>query len=310
MARKSLILGLVLVCSLAVSAKPSEPTPMELAASVLNTLDRTDQLYTFMKVGASPDDLAFIENLRIQSKNRPLAKARAKGDLLMIAGLPKPFKAEDLKTGKFSYGGHEIVLNFDKGVRSNYLALEKLIRPRRSALANWILPQADAGIDWGSVLSGVLMGGGAAAFFGSNSPTTSTLGGVAALAGVGLLAAKGGLFSSHKKHKTTKVTCIIGANGVRETIIRDSKGNVIRQITGYAMPYTVAPVSNFAPTYTQVAASSVTGLCNDPVALSTVNQALTPTVLPAAGVVAPAPAAPLPAPVTSLPAALPATTAH
>lgn len=141
------------------------------------------------------------------------------------------------------------------------------------------------------------MGGGAAAFFGSNSTTTSTLGGVAALAGVGLLAAKGGLFSSHKNK--TKVTCIVGPNGMRETVIKDSNGNVTRTITGYAVPYAVAPVSNYAPAYTQVAASSVTGLCNDPVALTTVNQALAPTTLPTTATTLPAV---LPAPTTASPA--------
>lgn len=252
-----------------VTAKPVEKvkTPAQVAAELFNAVGTADSLYAFMQIDASDEDKKFIEELRSATKDNRLPRAYAKDDAFYMSGLEKPLRMVDARKSIYSYDGRNITFDWSKGFKANYLLLEKVVRPKRMAWLDWVLPQAHAGIDFSTLLSGALIGGGLMGMFGSSNPTYQTLGGVAAIGGVLLLA------MNDKPKKPKVIDCTGG--GMREVLVRGADGRIYRTISGYSYPYQASPgmPTAYSP-YVQPASSYLTGLCNSPQSLAQANYAM------------------------------------
>jgi hypothetical protein len=256
-------------------------TPMEFAARIYNNMDSPERLYNFLKIGASESDKKFIEQLQAKSAGHRVIKARAKGDQLWFDGLEKPLRAVNLKNGEFEYDGRIVKFDWSKGFRANYDRLNGAIRPKQIALIDWILPQAEADLDWGMILSGALTGGGLGMMIASPSSNMKMLGGIGAMLGVfGLLAS----YNNHQNYRQPapgimpmpqSVSCMPTSPGGIPQVMLNGASGPYATVSPYPNPYTITP--NYGYPYGQAAAGQLYGMCNDPGYLNGVNYALAPS---------------------------------
>ncbi|MBX3020063.1 MAG: hypothetical protein KF799_00175 [Bdellovibrionales bacterium] len=257
-------------------------TPMELAAVSFNLVQTPDRLFSFLKIGASDGDAAYLEAARITSKSKKLPLARGKGDLLYIQGLDKPFKAEDLQKGIFSYNGRKFTLDFSKGYRANMETLEKIVDTKSFAFIDWILPQAHAGFDLNSALFGAMTGGGLGMMFGSQNSNMQMAGGILALGGVvGLVASNNNGNKGYYRPQDYpyRVACQPQPSGVVQAQVLNQYGQPLAYASPYAGGYQVGPMYGATPSYpmyNQYAGQQLYGYCSSPANMASVNAALVP----------------------------------
>lgn len=179
------MLSFLLISGFAATA--AEKTPLEKAAEFYNSLSR-DEALTVLRSQSNEGDAAYMDMLRSQIPSEKLPVARAQGNKFYLQGLDKPIVAEDLAKGIFSYSGRRFVLDFTKDFRTNAQILEGQFRLEQYAWMNWILPQAHASFDFGSLLLGGAIVGGIGMAWKGEDTTTKMLGtGIAVAGGMGAL---------------------------------------------------------------------------------------------------------------------------
>jgi hypothetical protein len=123
-------------------------TQLEKAVAVYNasTGGDFDTFLASASLNARPSDKKFLEKAAVELKGRKMPHARAAGNQVFFDGLEAPLQAVDLKTATFTYKGKVTTIDPHATLEENMNRIQLVIDPKPSALANFLLPEARAGM--------------------------------------------------------------------------------------------------------------------------------------------------------------------